>query len=246
VLGGYGVAYTTKHEFDADEQRLLLALAERAAVAIQNADLFGKAQQAASLEERQRLARDLHDSVSQALYGIALGTRTARMRLGDDPHNAEEPLDYVASLAQAGLAEMRALIFELRPESLQEEGVVAAIEKQIASTTARYGLHIDAELGDEPECALDAKEALYRIAQEALHNIVKHAHAQRVEVQLESDADAVVLTVRDDGRGFDTSDQFPGHVGLHSMPQRAGKLGGSVTIESAPGRGTQVTARIPL
>jgi signal transduction histidine kinase len=149
VLGGYGVAYTRKHEFDADERRLLLALAERAAVAIQNADLFSKAQHVASLEERQRLARELHDSVSQALYGIALGTRTARMRLGDDPQNAAEPLDYVGSLAQAGLAEMRALIFELRPESLEEEGLVAAIEKQAASVAARYKLEV--ELGSAPQ-----------------------------------------------------------------------------------------------
>ena len=146
------------------------ALAERAAVAIHNAELHEKAQQAASLEERQRLARELHDSVSQALYGIALGTRTARLRLGDDPHNAAEPIDYVMSLAEAGLAEMRALIFELRPESLEQEGVVAAIEKQAASTQARYKLAVETALGDEPDCALDVKEALYRIAQEALHN----------------------------------------------------------------------------
>ncbi len=246
MLGAFGVGFTQRHAVAGDELRLYAALADRAAVAIQNAELFERAQQAASLEERQRLARELHDSVSQALYGIALGTRTARLRLGDDPQNAAEPIDYVMSLAEAGLAEMRALIFELRPESLELEGVVAAIEKQAASTRARYKLDVVTALGDEPDCALDVKEALYRIAQEALHNVVKHAQAQRVEVRLERDVAALVLTVRDDGRGFDATGQFPGHVGLRSMPERAAKLGGTVVVESTPGSGTRVVARVPL
>jgi signal transduction histidine kinase len=246
MLGVFGVSFVTKHEFTADERRLYLALADRAAVAIQNAELYERAQHAASLEERQRLARELHDSVSQALYGIALGTRTARMRLGEDPHNAAEPIDYVATLAQAGLAEMRALIFELRPESLEQEGVVAAIEKQTASIGARYKLDVTLDLGEEPDCAIDIKEALYRIAQEALHNVVKHAQAQHVEVRLRRDAGTVQLVVRDDGRGFDTTQSFPGHVGLQSMPERAQKLGGTVAIESAPGSGTTVTASVPV
>jgi signal transduction histidine kinase len=246
MLGVFGVSFVTKHEFTADERRLYLALADRAAVAIQNAELYERAQHAASLEERQRLARELHDSVSQALYGIALGTRTARMRLGEDPHNAAEPIDYVATLAQAGLAEMRALIFELRPESLEQEGVVAAIEKQTASIGARYKLDVTLDLGEEPDCAIDIKEALYRIAQEALHNVVKHAQAQHVEVRLRRDAGTIELVVRDDGRGFDPTQSFPGHVGLQSMPERAQKLGGTVAIESAPGSGTTVTASLPV
>jgi signal transduction histidine kinase len=245
VIGGYGVAYTTPHDFSEDEKRLLLALAERAAVAIQNADLYAKAQHAASLEERQRLARELHDSVSQALYGIALGTRTARMRLGDDPQNAAEPIDYVATLAQAGLAEMRALIFELRPESLEQEGVVAAIEKQAASIAARYKLDVKTELGDEPDAQIEVKEAAYRIAQEALHNIVKHAQAQHVSVTLRRDDGQLLLEVRDDGRGFDASAVYPGHVGLQSMSERALKIGGRLTIESTPGKGSKVSARLP-
>jgi len=225
---------------------LATALGTHAGVAINNAELYRTAQQAASLEERQRLARELHDSVSQALYGIALGTRTARMRLGDDPQNAAEPIDYVASLAQAGLAEMRALIFELRPESLEEEGLVAAIEKQAASVGARYKLGVELDLGEEPDCVLDIKEALYRITQEALHNVVKHAQASRVEIRLRRVDGSIELMIRDDGRGFDTAQSFPGHVGLQSMPERARKLGGSLTIDSAPGSGTKVTAELPL
>jgi len=232
--------------FTQQHAELATALGTHAGVAINNAELYQKSQHAASLEERQRLARELHDSVSQALYGIALGTRTARLRLGDDPHNASEPIDYVASLAQAGLAEMRALIFELRPESLEQEGLVAAIEKQAASIAARYKLDVHLELGEEPDCTLDAKEALYRIAQEALHNVVKHAQARRVEVGLHRSDGAIDLVVRDDGRGFDATKSFPGHVGLQSMPERANKLGGTVTVDSAAGRGTTVRASVPL
>lgn len=244
VLGGYGVSYSEPHDFTPDERRLLLALAERANVAIQNAELYERAQRAGSLEERQRLARELHDSVSQALYGIALGTRTARLRLGDDPHNAAEPIDYVASLAQAGLAEMRALIFELRPESLEQEGLIAALEKNAASIRARYGLDVRLELMDEPDCSLAAKEALYRIAQEAMHNIVKHAGAHRVHLSLQADAEAIVLRVSDDGCGFDSAASFPGHVGLQSMSERAAKLGGSLDVASTAGEGTVITARL--
>jgi signal transduction histidine kinase len=246
VLGGYGVAYTQAHVFGADERRLLMALADRAAVAIQNAALYERAQHVASLEERQRLARELHDSVSQALYGIALGAQTARLRIDGGAPNAAEPVDYIMSLAQAGLAEMRALIFELRPESLENEGLIAALDKQIASTRARHGIAIEFAPAAEPECGIEVKEALYRIAQEALHNVVKHAQARCVTVRLEAFDCALVLTVQDDGCGFDATASFPGHIGLHSMPERARKIGGDVMVESRPGDGTRVVARVPV
>jgi signal transduction histidine kinase len=184
--------------------------------------------------------------VSQALYGIALGARTARTQLDRDPANAIEPVEYVLSLAEAGLAEMRALIFELRPESLQTEGLVAAIEKQVASTRARYSLDVRANLGIEPDIRIDVKEALYRVTQEALHNIVKHAQAHSVEVILHTDAESIALEVRDDGRGFDASASYPGHVGLHSMRERVEKLHGDIRIESALGAGSRVCVQIPL
>jgi signal transduction histidine kinase len=240
------VSFVAEHAFTDEEQRSYVALADRAAVAIQNAELYEKAQHAASLEERQRLARELHDSVSQALYGIALGARTARLRIDEDPPRAAEPIDYVTSLAEAGLAEMRALIFELRPESLESEGLVVAIDKLVASARARHQLAIDFEPINEPECRLDVKEALYRITQEALNNIAKHAQATKVEVCLSLEDGALVLTIADDGRGFDASASYPGHIGLLSMPERAKKVGGDLSITSAPGSGTQVAARVPL
>jgi signal transduction histidine kinase len=152
----------------------------------------------------------------------------------------------MATLAEAGLAEMRALIFELRPDSLETEGLVAAIEKQVASTRARHQILIDTRLMEEPDCRLDIKEALYRITQEALHNIVKHASARHVTVELVQSDGVLRLTVVDDGCGFDPSQDFPGHIGLHSMPERAAKLGGHVAVDSSPGAGARVVAEIPL
>jgi signal transduction histidine kinase len=245
-LGFFSVAYTREHHFQDDEQRLLTALAERAAVAISNADLYEQAQRAASLEERQRLARELHDSVSQALYGIALGARTARTQLDRRPEDAAEPMEYVLSLAEAGLAEMRALIFELRPESLETEGLVAAITKQAAAIRARYQMQVECRIGDEPEAPLPLKETVYRITQEALNNIAKHAHATSVEIELTSAPGAISLCVSDNGVGFDPTGEFPGHLGLRSMRERAEKSGGALTIDSAPGKGTTINASFHL
>ncbi len=244
--GRFVVAYTARHPFSAGERRLMLALADRAAVAIENARLYERAQRAASLEERQRLARDLHDSVSQALYGIALGARTAQTMLERNAGDVGEPLDYVLSLAEAGLAEMRALIFELRPDSLETEGLVVAIEKQAAATRARYRIDVEATLCDEPPASLVVKEALYRIAQEAMHNTVKHAHAGHIELALTCTDAGITLVVRDDGAGFDTSASFPGHMGLQSMRERAARVGGAIAIESAPDAGTRIEVRTPL
>lgn len=199
----------------------------------------------AALEERQRLARELHDSVSQALYGIALGAKTARTQLERDPAKVAEPLDYVLSLAEAGLSEMRALIFELRPESLQNEGLVAALNKQADALRARYRVEVVAVFDGEPDISIDRKEALYRIGQEALHNVAKHAKATRVNLSLCQKDGQVILEVRDNGRGFDAQVEFPGHLGLHSMRERVEPFGGSLLIESQVGAGTIIRAQLP-
>jgi PAS domain S-box-containing protein len=245
VIGGFLAAYIEEHEFSSSEQRVFAALAERGAVAIQNAEMYALAQQAASLEERQRLARELHDSVSQALYGIALGASTAQEALTTDPANAKEPVEYVLSLAQAGLAEMRALIFELRPESLEIEGLVAAIDKHVAATRSRYGIEVDADLAGEPDVSLGVKEVYYRIAQEALHNVVKHAGATRVDVSLSANGEGVVLEIKDNGVGFDAGQSFPGHLGLVSMAERASSVGAEFAVSSARGQGTTVRLTLP-
>jgi signal transduction histidine kinase len=208
--------------------------------------LYEQAQELASLQERQRLARELHDSVSQALYGIGLGAHTAQEALECDPEQARASLEYVIALTEAGLAEMRALIFELRPESLETEGLVAALTKQVAVLQTRYRMRVDMSLDTEPDLSLELKQTLYRIAQEALHNIVKHARASTVALQLMRRDNEVCLQVRDNGRGFDPASPFPGHFGVRSMQERAMKMGGTLTIESAPEKGTSIDVRMPV
>jgi PAS domain S-box-containing protein len=224
---------------------LVLGIASQAAIAIENARLYEQAQELAALEERQRLARELHDSVSQALFGIGLGARTARALLERDVDKAAQSIDYVLSLTQGGMAEMRALIFELRPESLETEGLVQALTKQADAVRARYEVPISPTLCDEPAVPLPVKEALYRIAQEALHNAVKHAQPRSVAVSLEYEEGEVVLEIRDDGQGFDTGGSFPGHLGLHSMRERAERVGGTLEVESRIAEGTRVRVRVP-
>jgi signal transduction histidine kinase len=218
---------------------LLRAFAGQAAVALGNARMHEQAQSAAVIEERQRLARELHDSVSQALYGIALGSRTARDLLSRNPESAREPMEYVLSLAETGLAEMRALIFALRPESLATEGLVAGIEKHVASTRGRHGIEVVAVLGEEPAIAVQAKEAFYRVVQEGLHN--GQARGAKHDVR-PADAAGVLLEVRDDGRGSTWGD-FPATRLVHA--RGVTRLGGSFVVESAPGEGTRLVARLP-
>jgi signal transduction histidine kinase len=236
--------YTARHA------SVAMAIANQAAIAIDNARLYEQGQQLAALQERQRLARELHDSVSQALYGIALGARTSRTLLDRDlppdqlKSSLNQPLDYVLSLAEAGLAEMRALIFELRPESLENEGLVAALAKQADWVRARHNIPVEAKFCDEPKMSFECKEALYRIAQLALNNTVKHAKATRVELRLVCGEDGVALEIQDDGQGFDPSGSFPGHLGLRSMRERVERLGGALAVESAPGQGTRIRAEV--
>jgi signal transduction histidine kinase len=242
LLASSEPAFYTEHH-----ARMALAIAQQAAIAIENARLFEQAQDAAVVAERQRLSRELHDSVSQALYGIGLGAETTRALLERDPAQASRSNDYVRALAAIAMAEMRALIFELRPESLEGEGLVAGLRKQAAAMAARFGVPVETTLCQEPPASLAAKEALYRIALEALHNAFKHAQPRRVELRLALSApeQALLLEVRDDGQGFATGGSFPGHLGLRSMAERAARLGGTGTVESTPGRGTCVRARIP-
>jgi PAS domain S-box-containing protein len=209
------------------------------------AELARGLQERTALEERQRLARELHDSVSQALYGISLGTHTALTLFDTDRNRAIEALNYVISLTQAGLTEMRALIFELRPESLEMEGLVVALVKQTAALRARLGIHVELSTCDEPNAPLATKEALYRIVQEALQNAVKHARADRLEVSLFCEPDSLGVEVCDNGIGFDPLAAYPGHLGLRSMRERAIQQGGSLDIVSAPDRGTQIRVRVP-
>src|SRR5437867_8503925 len=247
VIGMLALASSEERAFTERHATLALAIANQTAIAIENARLYEQAQELAAVEERQKLARELHNSVSQAHYGIALGLHTARIQLDRDPRKLPASLDDLLSLAEAALAEMRALIFELRPESLEREGLVAALSRQGAALQARHDMLIQTELCEEPRLSLTVKQELYRIAQEALQNTVKHAHASKVDLVLrQTSNNAVILEACDDGVGFDPLGSFPGHLGLRSMQERVSHLGGRLQIESAPGQGTHILTQVPL
>jgi len=144
------------------------------------------------------------------------------------------------------LAEMRALIFELRPEALADVGLVGALERQLDGLELRHGLTTVRDLGDEPPLPFAAKQVLLRVVQEALHNVVKHARANRVEVRVRRQGERLQLRVTDDGVGFDVDASFPGHLGHTSMRERLAALGGQLRLESQPGIGTAIEADVPL
>lgn len=245
LTGKYGASEFT----DADE-RAVVTLAAQAGTAIENARLFSEAQERLALEERTRLARELHDSVSQALFAMTLETAAAERVLdrGDAETGAlRERLSRLRELTSGGLAEMRALIFALRPDAIQEEGLLAAIRKQAEGIAAREDLLATVDAPDERlPLAPDVEEQLYRFVQEALSNVAKHAQASHVWIRVRlTRADEIVLEVEDDGIGFDPAVPRPGHLGLRSMAHRVDALSGHLDIGGRAGGGTLIRAAVP-
>jgi signal transduction histidine kinase len=202
-------------------------------------------------EERQRIARDLHDSVSQSLFSMTLHARTAERALqgaGQEPDGAVgRELSHVSELSRTALAEMRALILELRPHGLSEEGLVSALTKHAGAVSAREGVAIEVTGPSERlPISVASEENLYRLGQEALANASKHARASRIAVTVTREDSGVALEVRDDGRGFDAGATYPGHLGLTTMKSRASEIGAKLGIDSAPGSGTAVQVELPL
>lgn len=228
-----------------EELAFLLSIADHAGTALHAAELIRRASERAEEQERARLARELHDSVAQALYGITLGAKTARATLGRDPEKTRASLDYTIRLAEGGVSEMKALLFSLRPDALEEGGLVAALMQNAHALEARHGLTVHANLGREPRLAPAAQAAAYRVAQEALHNVVKHARASQVWLSVREEAGWVTLEVRDDGRGFDPAALPGGTLGQRSMRERAQGALGMLTVHSSPGAGTTVTLILP-
>jgi signal transduction histidine kinase len=165
---------------------------------------------------------------------------------GDIKATLKEPLDYILSLSEGGLAEMRALIFELRPESLESEGLVAALAKQATALQTRHHIAVTTRFPEEPTASSPVKEVLYRVSQEALNNVVKHAGASKITVSLSDEDDLLILEIADNGKGFDLNGDFTGHLGLHSMRERLEQVGGTIEIVSSSCRGTRITATVPL
>jgi PAS domain S-box-containing protein len=251
----YGNLYLTEKrggpEFTEADERAVVTLAAQAGVAIENARLFSEAQQRLALEERTRLARELHDSVSQALFALTLETAAAALAIeqaGTDTTGVAHRLARLRALTEGALAEMRALIFALRPEAIREEGLVAAIRKQAEGVAAREDLEVAVHA---PQQRLplppDVEEQLYRLTQEALSNVAKHADATHVSIRVElTPVGQLVVEIEDDGVGFDPSQPRPGHLGLRSMSERTEALGGELTLLSEPGHGTRVRAAVPI
>lgn len=224
--------------------RYVQRVAEQALQAHQS--FYQRVQGAAVQEERQRMARELHDSVTQVFYGIQLGANTSLALLQQgQTGTAQRQLQEILLLAEAGLAEMRALLFELRPESLETEGLVAGLKKQLDSLKVRHSLKVEASFAAEPELPLEIKEGLYRIAQEALNNVVKHARASAVRLCFSQSPGNITLEVSDDGRGFELVAVPRGHLGLITMRERAALFNGTLEISSQPGQGTQVRVFVP-
>jgi signal transduction histidine kinase len=231
--------------YTSDMRQFISAIAGMIATSIQRAKLHDRSLNAATLTERSRIARELHDSVSQSLFGIVLGLRT--MDASGAATTSRETFDYVFQLAESALNDTRALVFELRPEYLEREGLIAAIKKQASTVCTRHNVNAYLDLGQiEPNIPLNHKEALYRIAIEALQNAIKHARANLVRLDLRSPPGELMLSITDDGVGFDTSGEFAGHFGLSTMRERADAVGGRCAIVSKPGVGTTVVVTVPV
>lgn len=236
--------------FTDEDVGVLETAADVLASAIENARLYQRAQEAAVLEERSRLARDLHDSISQQLFSMTLTAQAARAQLEKNPARSAAQLERLQETAAAALAEMRALIFQLRPPALSEQGLVAALQQHAVALGRREGLSVNLTVSGEERYARGAEQAIYRIVQEALNNVVKHAGACCVSIVLDLQPDHMLLRVADDGRGFDPSlldDQGDSvrHLGLTSMRERAAELGGRLNLRSQPGQGTEVVVIVP-
>lgn len=206
---------------------------------------FVEARSRATVEERRHLSRELHDSVSQALFGIVLGAQATKNAL-DKPELAREAIDYVLSLAESALAEMRTLIFELRPESLESGGLLTSLRQQIQALSKRYKIDIEIDFpAEEPEIGLSMKHEVYRLAMESLHNVVKHAQASSCQVRMLKSPGEYLLTIGDNGKGFETDKVSNHRMGLHGMRERVAQLGGRMTLKSAPNEGTFLEFFLP-
>jgi signal transduction histidine kinase len=248
VYGGIVLYYPEPRQFSAEEIDLAVSFANQAALAIENTRLFAQAEQAAILEERQRLARDLHDSVTQSLYGVTMfAEAAARLLESGETAVASGHLREVRETGQEALQEMRLLLFELRPPILEKEGLAMALQIRLETVEGRSGLETEFETDGVAGLPPDVEEGLYRIAQEALNNTLKHAHAQKVTAYLGQKGDRVILEIADDGLGFDpTMAQGKGGLGLEGMEARAAAIGGRLIIKSHPEQGTMVRVEVDI
>lgn len=233
--------------FTAEDEQLLGILAQHAAIALTNARLYERSRELTIAGERARLAHELHDAVSQKLFSLRLTAQAAAALVDRDPPRARTELQQVTALAAQAADELRAAVVELRPAALDEDGLVATLRSQTQVLDRAHGARVTFEAAGVRALPAAQEEALLRVAQEALHNALRHSEAEHVDVTLVRRGQGALLRVADDGRGFD-----PGairragrHLGLVSMRDRAGGVGGELTVESEPGKGTAVEMEVP-
>jgi signal transduction histidine kinase len=250
--GVIGAFYLTEKQgatdFSDQDQALIELLAAHAAIAITNARLYERSRELSILSERNRLALELHDVVSQKLFSLTLTADAAATLLdrGRDPDAARQQLTRVGELAREALAELRSLILGLRPPELERDGLNGALRKEIEMLERIHGTKIEFRSRGVQANGSERDAAVLRIADEALNNALAHAGAERITVTVERHDQCLKLEVRDDGAGFDPdrAELRAKHLGLTSMEERANELGGRLAIDSAPGAGTTVTLEL--
>jgi signal transduction histidine kinase len=246
--GTIGAFYLTEKEgadaFDAEDQELIEVLAAHAAIAITNARLYEHSRELSIVSERNRLALELHDVVSQKLFSVMLSAEAAAAQLDRDPEAARALLERLRELTGQALEELRSLILGLRPPALEHDGLEETLRKEVAMLCRVHGREIELRLDGPVISTADPQrdQAILRIAHEALHNALRHAGAEHVGIRLATERGALTVEVRDDGSGFDPecTEVRSRHLGLISMEERAREVGGRLEIRSAPGAGTTV------
>jgi signal transduction histidine kinase len=248
VTGVIQVVDIESDRFSPADLGLIEALASPAAIAIENARLYAQIRQLTIEQERNRLARDLHDTVTQSLYGVGLAAQTALRLIDktDTDSQIRSPIEYIQAIAQTALAQMREQLNDLHPTTLVNRGLVGALAQHCDVLRERYSLAVQFVADHEPPLSVSNRETLYYIAREALWNVVKHACAACIDVSLTGEAECVTLSVVDDGDGFDPSiARRKQTMGLRNMQERTRQMAGTFEVESQPGHGTRITVRIP-
>jgi signal transduction histidine kinase/CheY-like chemotaxis protein len=241
--GGMVLFYVEPRTFTADEIELAVLFATQVALAIENARLRDQLERAAVTAERSRLARELHDAVTQTLFSASLIAETVPRVWKRYPDEAERGLEELRQLTRGALAEMRALLLELRPAALTEKPLSELLRHLVEATTSRTRVPITLAAEGEEPLPPEVQVVLYRIAQEALNNVAKHAEASQATVTLHARSGRVTLRIQDNGCGFDLEPIPPGHLGLGIMRERAASVGANLEIKSRRGQGTEVIVR---
>ncbi|MDG9713807.1 GAF domain-containing sensor histidine kinase [Streptomyces sp. DH10] len=233
--------------FTQDDEDLLGILAQHAAIALTNARLYERSRELTIAEERSRLAHELHDAVSQKLFSLRLTAQAAARLVDRDPSRAKGELQQVAALAAEATDELRSAVVELRPAALDEDGLVATLRTQVQVLDRAHSARVTFTARGVKALPASQEEAVLRVAQEALHNALRHSGADHVDVTLDRHGGGAVLRVTDDGSGFDPMAvrRAGRHLGLVSMRDRASGAGGTLTVESAPGKGTTIEMEVP-